>query len=106
MSNEVVVHKNRTNKVTVDLGMNVAVDTFTAQIRTEPDHTSTLLATWTVAFLTDGIDGKILLTLDDSVTSGITAKTGYMDLRRVTAGEPVSVFDYPLKVEFRGTVTA
>jgi hypothetical protein len=35
----------------------------------------------------------------------ITAERGFMDVLLVTGGQPVSVFDEPLAVEFRGTVT-
>lgn len=106
MSNEVVVHKGRTNVIRVHMGIDVSADTITSEIRSDPDVDSPLLATWIVAFETDGTDGKLILTLDDVVTSGIQANGGYMDLKRVTGGEPVPVFDRPLEVSFRGTVTA
>lgn len=50
MSNQVVVHKGRTNVVRVDLGIDVSADTITSEIRSEPDVEGTLIATWTVAF--------------------------------------------------------
>lgn len=105
MSNEVVVHKGRTNVIRVHMGIDVSGDTITSEIRAEPDQESDLIATWGVTFETDGSDGELILTLDDSVTSAIEADAGYMDLKRVTAGEPVPVFDRPLDVTFRGTVT-
>lgn len=105
MSNQVVVHKGRTNVVTVSLGIDVSTDTITSQIRAAPNVDAPLLAQWTVEFADDGSDGELILTLDDSVTSNIEADRGYMDLKRVTGGEPVPVFDRPLEVEFRGTVT-
>lgn len=103
---EIIVYKNRTNTLTISLGFDVSTDTFSSEIREKADYTSTLIATWTIAFLTDGTDGELILTLDDSVTSAITAKKGYMDLKRVTGGEPVNVFDEPLAVVFRTPVTA
>ena len=106
MSNKVIVHKARTNIITIDLGMDVSADTFTSEIRAQPDHTSDLIVAWTVGFATDGSDGLLSLTLDDAVTSGITVDSGYMDLKRVTGGEPVPVFDRPLDVSFQGSVTA
>lgn len=106
MSNVVVVHKDRTNIITVDMGMDVSADTFTSQIRTNPDHESTLIATWDVQFATDGTDGELVLTLDDVTTGQIAEDRGFMDVRRVSSGEPLPVFDRPLEVEFRGTVTA
>ena len=103
--NKVVVYKARTNVLPVNLGIDVSGDTFTSQVRSKSDHTSTLLMTWTVAFETDGTDGILRLTVDDLVTEQIEVDSGYMDLRRVTGGEPVPVWDKPLEVEFRGSVT-
>jgi hypothetical protein len=105
MSNEVVVHKGRTNVIVVKLGYNISADTWTSEIRTQPTQEATLIATWDVAFVTDGSDGELRLTLNEVVTSQIKLETGYMDLKRVTGGEPVPVFDRPLEVKFRGTVT-
>jgi hypothetical protein len=105
MSNKVIVHKGRTNTLTVDLGINVSADTFTSEIRSEPDSSSPLIATWIVTFATNGADGKLVLKMDDVITAQIKANSGYMDLKRVTGAEPVPVFDRPLEVSFRGTVT-
>lgn len=105
MSNEVIVHKGRTNTIYVNLGINVSADTITSEIRADPDVDSPLLATWVVAFVTDGADGRLVLKLDDVITSQIKANSGYMDLKRIVGSEPVPVFDRPLEVSFRGTVT-
>lgn len=105
MSNQVIVHKNRTNTLQVNMGMDVSEDTITSEIRSDPDVEAPLIATWTVSFATDGTDGMLILVLDDSVTSQIEANGGFMDLKRVVGGEPVAVFDKPLEVVFRGTVT-
>lgn len=104
MSNKIKVHRNRTNVIVVDLGIDVSGDTITSQIRTQPEHTSELIATFNVAFETDGEDGRLILTLDNSVT-GITVDSGYMDFLRMSAGEPLPVLDKPLEVIFQGTVT-
>ena len=101
----VVVYKERTNVVVVDLGIDVSSDTFESDIRDGKTTDDVLIAEWTIAFETDGTDGLLRLTLDDSVTSLITDSIGYMDLKRVTSGEPVPVFDKALKVEFRDVVT-
>ena len=106
MSSKVIVHKGRTNVVTASLGINVSADVITSEIRSEPDSTSPLIATWVVSFKTDGADGELILTLDDLHTTQIKANSGYMDIKRVTGSEPVPVFDQPLEVSFRGTVTA
>lgn len=105
MSNKVIVHKGRTNTVYVDMGIDVSADHITSEIRSEPNVESPLLATWQVTFLTDGKDGKLVLRLDNTITAQIKAASGYMDLKRVVGVEPVPVFDQPLEVDFRGTVT-
>lgn len=105
MSGKVVVHKGRTNVLTVSLGFDVSADTITSEIRAQPDQASALIATWSVAFTTDGTDGELTLTMDNTATGAIEATSGYMDIKRVTGGEPVPVFDRPVEVEFRGTVT-
>lgn len=109
MIKQLRVHKNRTNVVVVDLGFDVSSDVFTSEIRREMDWESDLLATWLVAFETDGSDGRLILTLDDVETGAITVSNGYMDLKRCIGGidgEPVSVFAEPIQVAFKGTVTA
>ena len=102
---QVVVHKGRTVILPISLGYDVSADTITSEIREGKDHESDLIATWVVSFATDGTDGQIILTLDDDVTRAITNSVGYMDLKRVTGGEPVSVFDDILEVLFKSTVT-
>jgi hypothetical protein len=88
------------------MGIDVSNDTITSEIRSEPTQEAPLLATWAVAFVTDGTDGKLILTLDNTFTEQIAANSGFMDLKRVLpSGEPVAVFDKPLEVTFRGTVT-
>lgn len=105
MSNQVIVHKGRTNTLIVNLGQDVSADTFTSEIRSEPTVESPLIATWQVSFVTDGVDGELKLVLDDAATTGIKPNSGYMDLKRISGSEPVPVFDRPLEVVFRGTVT-
>lgn len=103
---QVVVHKGRTVVLPVSLGYDVSDDTITSQIRVDKDRESTLIAEWVVTFATDGTDGELILTLDDAVTGLIEKSKGYMDLKRVSGGEPVNVFDDPLEVLFKDTVTA
>lgn len=105
MSNAVVVHKGRTNTVIIKLGFDVSADTFTSEIRSEPDVEGVLIASWIVDWVTDGTDGDLSLTMDNTITGAIDADSGYMDLKRVSAGEPLPVFDRPLEVVFRGSVT-
>jgi hypothetical protein len=105
MSSKVIVHKDRTNILTVSLGIDVSADVITSEIRSEPDVNAPLIATWEVSFKTDGTDGELVLRIDDLAASQIKANSGYMDLKRVTGSEPVPVFDQPLEVGFRGLVT-
>jgi hypothetical protein len=105
MSSKVVVYKDRTNTITVSLGIDVSADTITSEIRSEPDVSAPLIATWVVSFKTDGHDGELVLMLDDNETSQIKATSGFMDLKRVSGSEPLAVFDQPLEVAFRGSVT-
>jgi hypothetical protein len=108
MSKSITIHKGRTNRIPVSLGINVSGDTLTSQIRTDADQSSDLIATFQVTFATDGVDGEVILTLDDSAFNAgmLSRSTGYMDIKRLTGGEPVSVFAEPLEVFFQGTVTA
>jgi len=99
------VRKGRTEIVSVKLGFDATGETFESQIRAEPDQGSALIAEWDVAFLTDGSDGELVLTLDDVITAQITATSGYMDIKRISGGEALAVFDDPLEVFFQGTVT-
>jgi len=105
MSNQLNVYTDRTNTVAVDLGVDITGDTITSQIRLEPKPSSTLLATWTVA-ITNAVLGTLTLTLDDSVTTTITASNGYMDIKRMVSGEPIPVFDQPLEVIFIDAITS
>lgn len=102
---DIVVYKNRTNVLSVSLGSDVSADTFESEIRDKVGVTSTLIATWDVAFLSDGTDGELVLTLDDTATDAITQKAGYMDIKRTSGGEPYEVFP-PIKVKFLEVVTA
>ena len=105
MSNEVIVHKGRTNTLEIRLGYDATGDVFASEIRTQPTMDAHLIAAWSIntANIADGI---LLLTLDDSITSAIAEVSGYMDLKRVSGGQPIPVFDKPLEVLFRGSVTA
>lgn len=106
MEKQVFVDIGRTTTLQVGLGFDVSADAFTSEIREQIDPTSPLIATWNVVFATDGVDGELILTIDDTDSAGITQKNGYMDIKRVSNGEPLSVFEEPLSVIFRKTVTA
>lgn len=107
MHKPIVVYKGRTNVVALNLiDLDVSGETFVSEIRATPDRESTLIATWGVSFVNDGTDGKLLLTLDNSVTGPIEHSNGYMDVKRVSGGEPLPLFDEVLQVVFKETVTA
>lgn len=102
----IIVYRNRTVVVPVSLGFDASDDVFTSDIRVDDDPESELIASWEVESNTvDGLT-ELTLTLDNSVTAAITKFTGYMDIKRMTGGEPVSVFDHPLEVLFRNPVTS
>lgn len=103
---QVNVYVGRYNKLLISLPDDVSGDIFSSEIRAEIDQTSELIATWDISFVTDGSDGELELILDDAITRNIINTVGYMDIKRVVGGEPVNVFDEPLEVVFRKTVTA
>lgn len=102
---DVIVYKNRTNVLRVSLGFDVSSDTFESEIREKASVLTPLIATWTVTFLTDGTDGELVLTCDNSLLGAVTQKSGYMDLKRISGGEPLAVYA-PIRVVFVDTVTA
>lgn len=101
----VKVYRGRTTKIGVAMGVDVSADTITSQVRTKADPESTLLAEWAVAFLTTGVDGRLVLTIDDSNSNLTKHTTGFMDFKRVSGGEPIKVIDEPIPVVFVGGVT-
>lgn len=101
----IIVYKNRTNIITVNLGMDITDADITSEIRTQQSVDAPLIAEWTVN-VEDAETGEITLTLDNGLVSDISQRTGYMDIKRVVDDEPYPVFAEPLEVEFRGVVTA
>lgn len=102
---QVEIQKGRTVILPISLGFDVSQDTFSSEIRVGKTSTSDLIAQWGIVFLTDGTDGELVAILDDAITSEITHSVGYMDLKRVSGGEPLGVFDEPLEVIIKDTVT-
>jgi hypothetical protein len=88
------------------MGFDVSSDVMTSQIRLEPDKNSLVLATWDVAFDSDGTDGELILTLEYTDLDDIAALRGWMDIKRDSGGSPLPVFARPLEVEFIRAVTA
>lgn len=102
---QITVHLGRTKILPVSLGYDVSEETIKSQIRARKDASSDLIAEWSVSFLDDGSDGEIILTLDDSVTAEIEHNKGYMDIMRISDGEPVPAFDEIIEVLFQEPVT-
>lgn len=106
MMKRVFVYRGRTNKLQISLGFDVSADVITSEIRDQPNSNSDLLATWNVTFITDGTDGEILLTLPQGALTNVTKTMGYMDLKRTSGGEFLTVFDEPFEVVIRDSITA
>ena len=101
----ITVRKNRTNIVEVQLSYDLSTSAITSQIRRGRSPDTALIAEWDVRYKTDGTDGCLIFTLDDSVTAEIEDKTGYMDILRMEEGEPITVLEYPLSVVFQEVIT-
>lgn len=101
-----IVYKNRTNVIPVNLGVDVSTDEIVSEIREGKSTASTLIATWDISFDTDGKDGKLIFRIDDSDLDDVSQKFGYMDIKRVAGGEPYPVLKNPIRVVFRNAVTA
>ena len=100
------VYKRRRNVKTIDLGIDVSSDTFESQVRSEKNHTSALIATWDISFVTDGTDGKLEIIIDDASLLDVIQKKGYMDIKRISGGEPYPVFEGFVTVIFHEVATA
>jgi hypothetical protein len=99
----IVIHRGRTERVAVKLSYSVSSDVITSQIRIAMNPTSTFIANFVVSVSSDG--RTIYLDLDDFETQNITQSGGYMDIKRVTGGEPVNVLQHPIPVIFVDSVT-
>lgn len=109
-SGVIVIQRDRTEVVTVQfatgVGAGYASDTFTSEIHATKDPTSATIATFTVNSSNVASSDAITLTLDNSVTSAITADRGWFDVIRTSGGEPYRVFDEPVQVSFVDVPTA
>ena len=96
-----VVERTKTVVVPISLGFNVSGQVFTADLRATTSATSTLIATWTVTFATNGKDGELIATLPDTVTSTLAVGTAYMRLKRTTPGPTIEIFGEPVLVSIQ-----
>ena len=106
MTSALELKLGRTNVCPVSFGYDISADVFVSEIRDEIDPTSTLIATWSTSFLTDGTDGELLLTLEVADLAAVTQRDGWMDIKRVSGGKPYTVNREPIKVLFTKAVTA
>jgi hypothetical protein len=102
----ITVYRDRTTIIPVSLYYDVSADTIVSEIRVGRSSDSQLIATWDIEFKTDGKDGQLIFTLDDSTASLIDHAVGYMDVKRISGGEPFNVFDEIIEVIFKDSITA
>jgi len=106
----ITIQRDRTETIRVELptgtGAGYASDTFTSQIRAKADPSSALIATMTVDTTNLSASDYIELSVDNAVTAAITADAGWLDVIRTAAGEPLRVFDTPVRVSFIDMPTA
>lgn len=98
------VYKSKITTITANLGIDVTGDTITSEIREQQSPDSDLIGTWDVTVVTPST-GELSLVFDDSAGT-ITHTEGWMDLKRVSGGDPIPVLDGPVRVKFVPAVTA
>lgn len=104
---QIIVTRHRTTKVQLSLPYDVTGDTISSEIREDDDPESTLLATWDVSLVSaEAGHSELVLTIDSAAANQVEKELGYMDLKRLSGGEPLNVFDGVLEVLFKDPVTA
>ena len=98
------VHKHRTTELHVILPYPTENDIFTSQVRKGRSQATEVIVEWNVS-KSEESSNKLILVIDDELASTITETTGYMDIKRVTAGEPLAVFNDPILVTFKDVIT-
>lgn len=106
MYKPIYIRVGRHNTVAVRFDGDISTEVLTSEIRKEKSKTSELIATFTPSFATDGTDGILLLTLDQTASDGITFTNGWMDIKKIEDGKSTSAFQHPVPVIFEGVVTA
>lgn len=102
----ITVYKKRTNTKEVWFGADYSDDELVSEIRVAADDESELIASWSIEPKTDGVDGKYIFTIDDSDLPSDIPDKGYMDIKRISAGEPLAVHKGYIVVDFQEVVTA
>ena len=101
----ITVHRGRRCVVPVTFQYDISGQAFTSHIRVGIHPQSLLIAVWDIEFKTDGTDGKLIMSLDETVTANITQNIGFTDIKRVSGGDPYPAIDTPLHVYFVNVVT-
>lgn len=102
----ITVWKRRSITFEFALAHQIGDDIYTSEIRRGQSVNTPLIATWNVSVKPGGMNKTLIFSMDDSVTSLITVNYGWMDLKRVSNGEPLPVLNYSIPVLFKDVITA
>ena len=100
------IYKNRTNRVLFKSGVDAPEDEWYSEIRVGKTQDSDLIVAWTFEPVDGGDPGDFLISIDDSLLQDVSHSRGYMDIKRISAGEPLPVLKDIIIVKFKDTVTA
>lgn len=102
MADSLVVYKQRTNIFEfIFFGQDLSQDVLTSQIRRGQSSNSHKIAEFDIRPRTDGKDGRYIFTIDDSELENIPDVVGWLDIKRVSGGEPLAVLESPIPVTFQ-----
>ena len=99
----ITIYRGRTNVIDVALGVDYSGDTFVSEVRERQGADSPIILTFTIDD-SDIANGNLVLTADDSITD-VPDASGWMDVLRISGGEPLTLFAHPLEVKFRNMPT-
>lgn len=95
---KVEVERGKTVVVGISIGFNVSLFEFLCEMRESEDPASAIITTWDMSFETDGKDGELLASLDDSITSVLVLGAAWLHLYRVSGSTHLPVFGEPVEV--------
>jgi len=105
MYTPVFIYKGRTTKVLMSFGIDVSGDVISSKVKVSTEADSPVILTWEPAFLTDGVDGKVILKYEDDNPSEIPYTNAVMDVVRMSGDELYPAFVGTLPVVFIEAVT-
>lgn len=105
MLDRITVHKHRATVISFGFGIDLSQDTLTSQIRDSKNSTGNDLGFWDIQPLTDGTDGRYVFTFSPEKATLVTVDKGYMDVKRVSGGQPLTLMNRILTVEFKDVIT-